>query len=210
MQAQRADTQTPSSRFVVIEWPHDHEEDIASHAADIQEMLDGAQVGGARVHHALNDDLIAALELAFAEFDAEVGSGTDTERTPLSPAERRLAAATDGGTSQVEPAKVVLAESRLLRDRSGSPWLVKEIWMASEGHTPYVNVEVEAGDALEQRLFKDAAFLKGVMRLLRNAGYEGQPLECADRWLQGESTVVLEPNRDFREWAISQGFRIVR
>lgn len=36
-------------RFLIVAWPEDHDEDIEQAATDIQEVLDGAQVGGARV-----------------------------------------------------------------------------------------------------------------------------------------------------------------
>jgi hypothetical protein len=36
-------------RFLLIAWPADHDEDLELTAQDIQDMLDEAQVGGAKV-----------------------------------------------------------------------------------------------------------------------------------------------------------------
>ena len=41
---------TFKQRFIVIAWPEDHdEEELAEHACNIQDVLDLAQVGGAKV-----------------------------------------------------------------------------------------------------------------------------------------------------------------
>lgn len=37
------------TRFIVIAWPEDHDEDLANHACDLQDFIDTVQMGGARV-----------------------------------------------------------------------------------------------------------------------------------------------------------------
>ena len=55
-------------RFIIIAWPEDHDEDdLAEHACDIQDMLDLAQVGGAKVVAPLPDALHALCEEHFTE-----------------------------------------------------------------------------------------------------------------------------------------------
>jgi hypothetical protein len=37
------------TRFIVIAWPEDHDEDPANHACDLQDVIYAAQMVGARV-----------------------------------------------------------------------------------------------------------------------------------------------------------------
>lgn len=53
---------------MIIAWPSDHEEDLATAACDIQDVIDAAQVGGARVLAPLPPDLHADLEKRFRHF----------------------------------------------------------------------------------------------------------------------------------------------
>ena len=50
-------------RFIIIAWPKDHDEgDLADVACDIQDMLDLAQVGGAKVIAPIPDAAHLQLE----------------------------------------------------------------------------------------------------------------------------------------------------
>ena len=52
-------------RLLIVAWPEDHDEDIPSHALDIQDAIDLLQMGGARViaplPDAVHDQIIDCL-----------------------------------------------------------------------------------------------------------------------------------------------------
>jgi hypothetical protein len=49
-------------RFMIIAWPGDHDEDLAQAACDLQDVIDSAQMGGARVLAPLHDSIHTVLE----------------------------------------------------------------------------------------------------------------------------------------------------
>lgn len=49
-------------RFILIAWPHDHDEDLATHASDLQDCIDMAMMGGARVSAPLPAEDLLAVE----------------------------------------------------------------------------------------------------------------------------------------------------
>jgi len=58
-----------TTRFAIIVWPEDHDEDIADHTTNLQDALDLAQVGGARIFC----DLPVQLDYELLDFAREKG-----------------------------------------------------------------------------------------------------------------------------------------
>jgi hypothetical protein len=88
----------------------------------------------------------------------------------------------------------------------GSDWKVREIWINDSGYIPDLQIELEEDCALEEGLCENEAFLNGVFCELRNVGYTGSVFTRAEMGMQSAGTVVLEPNVEFEDFAVSMGF----
>lgn len=200
------------SRFLVIEWPEDHEENLQEHAADIQEMLDGAQVGGATVHHDLAQPLIAALERAFAEFDetveaTEAAQADSTTVIDIHEAQSNgMLCLADGLSGE---AWIALSGPVDIADSTGRVWHVRRMYLEQEGYIPDLYIQLDSDQVCEHQLYDDGAFHKGVFEVLAGIGYTGRSFYRAELGMQGDGLVVLEPNNDFTEWAISKGYKLL-
>lgn len=200
------------SRFLVIEWPEDHEENLQEHAADIQEMLDGAQVGGATVHHDLAQPLIAALERAFSEFDAAVGAAEAAQSdsgTIIDVHEAQSDGVLRKAATAIPEESIILSGPVMITDAHGEVWPVKRMFIAKEGYIPDLCIQLDAYGAIDSALYDDDIFNKRVFGILANLGYTGQRFYRAELGMQGDDLIVLEPNTDFTAWAISKGYKLL-
>lgn len=97
------------------------------------------------------------------------------------------------------------SSARILRASCGSPVKILSIKIERKGYIPDVYVRVQS--PRDGRLLaEDETFCKGVMRLLRKAGYAGPEFGRAELGMQTENCVALEPCRSFYAFARSKGF----
>jgi hypothetical protein len=93
------------------------------------------------------------------------------------------------------------------KDVHGNTWPVRELWINGDGFIADLQVELDKPGALAANLCEDAAFLASVFEALKSCGYAGPPFGRAEWGMQGDETVVLEPNIEFEDFAQTKGFK---
>lgn len=89
-------------------------------------------------------------------------------------------------------------------DKKGLFWNVTRLVIEGEGYIPDVRVELDS--AYDEPLYDDDLFIGQVMARLRSAGFEGEAFGRAELGMQGKDFLMLEPSKDFRDFAVSRGW----
>jgi hypothetical protein len=100
-----------------------------------------------------------------------------------------------GGTTR----HILLHGPTTLVDRARREHAVLSISIPVRSYIPDVCVRFDR-EVLHLALYDDRSIITGVMRLLRNRGYEGPDFERAELGLQQFSSIALEPPVAFRQW----------
>ncbi len=94
---------------------------------------------------------------------------------------------------------ILLHGPTTLVDRARREHAVLSISIPVRSYIPDVCVRFDR-EVLYLALYDDRSIITGVMRLLRNRGYEGPDFERAELGLQQLSSIALEPPVAFRQW----------
>lgn len=98
---------------------------------------------------------------------------------------------------------IVLARNTQTPITGGLSFLVTRIEIRSRGYIPDVYARF-ALDVLPYQLYDDDVVIGHVMEQLRRIGYAGRPFHRAELGMQGRTFIVLEPNREFRQFVVER------
>ncbi len=90
-------------------------------------------------------------------------------------------------------------------DKKGLFWNVTRLSINAEGYIPDVRIDLDSSYEGEA-LYDDAVFIGQVMDKLRSIGFSGEPFDRAELGMQGRDYLMLEPSKDFREFALTRGW----
>ncbi|MCW5631941.1 MAG: hypothetical protein KIT17_01260 [Rubrivivax sp.] len=94
---------------------------------------------------------------------------------------------------------ILLHGPTTLVDSSRREHAVLSISIPARGYIPDVFVQFEH-EVQHLALSDDKAIVQGVMRLLRQRGYEGPDFDRAELGMQRRNSIALEPPAAFRQW----------
>lgn len=92
-----------------------------------------------------------------------------------------------------------------VHDCKDRPWRICSMTIPARSYIPDVSIKIDR-DMSDADLYDDDTFVEGIMQALRGIGYQGRKFGRAELGMQGNSTVVLEPNDEFDRFVEAKGW----